>query len=335
MIRQLWCFNLAFCVLLVFSGHADAKGTVLELPPDDPCYSLSFRKATFTPAPYKYEFAGTCNLVHTRAAFPITVSWTAVGTYDPATGATTEVITVPPPLISEPSRPYGEFRASLHCVNDPWRAKAPQCDLLSAVSNPPPTAFGPTYKWNNYSGDYFRYVLNSILDVIKGSRLPYTATMGLDDAINAAKKAHDSMPVQPVPGLTQSLQEFQVPTVLAPTAGLKVSERTPMSIKLAPPNGWNVTSYIVTLQKKDPKGNWIANSTLPVGAVQAQSAGGYTGFGAGAPPAFLSLPGAWRLNAQASYPKVSGWSNWTEFTVSPQTVIPFKYGQPSTPFTIK
>src|SRR5712692_7728047 len=104
MIRQLWRINLALCILLSFSC-----GTILELADDDFCYKQAFRKATFTPARYTYEFAGTCDVVQTRAALPKTVPWTAVGTYDPASGATTEVFTIPPPAISEPSRPYGEF----------------------------------------------------------------------------------------------------------------------------------------------------------------------------------------------------------------------------------
>jgi hypothetical protein len=59
----------------------------------------------------------------------------------------------------------------------------------------------------------------------------------------------------------------------------------------------------------------VSHATLPVGAAQAESATGYTGFGAGAPPTFLSAPGVWRLSAQVTAPQQSGWSDWVEFVV--------------------
>src|SRR5262249_31759557 len=140
--------------------------------------------------------------------------------------------------------------------------------------------------------------------------VPATSRLASEQRAALNKKAHDSMPVQSTVGLTQSQELYNyvaTPTVLAPTNGLVVVARTPMAIKLAPPNGWNVSSYLVTIQAKDAKGNWFTNSNIPVGAAQAQSSAGYTGFGAGAPPAFLSLPGVWRLAAQVSSPKQSGW----------------------------
>jgi hypothetical protein len=319
----------ALCVLLSFPcRQLWASGTLLELPDGDFCYKQAFRKATFTPARYTYEFAGTCDLAHTRLALPLTVPWTAVGTFDPASGATTEVFTIPPPAISQPSRPYGEFRASLRCVNDPWLGlqENPQCVLFSALSNPPPTAFGPSYKWNSYSGEYFRDVLNAILDSIKGSQVPFTVYL-TDDAntrksVNAQYQSYlaaQKREQQLLEGAAQSqgtsYSASLSPSVLGPVAGQRFYNQSPVAIKLAMPKGWNVSSYLVKLQRKDAAGKWLDHANIPVGAAEAQSAAGYTGFGAGAPPAFLSLPGAWRLAAQASYPKQSGWSDWREFFV--------------------
>ncbi len=113
------------------------------------------------------------------------------------------------------------------------------------------------------------------------------------------------------PGATST---FSHPKILAPAAGQRFLERTAIPIKLAPPRGWTVGTYMAELQREEKNGNWVAHTTIPVGADEAQKSG-YTGFGAGAPPAFLSVPGAWRLRAQASYPKQSGWSEWVEFTV--------------------
>lgn len=315
--RQLWRFTLALCVLLCVSC-----GTLLEIGPDDPCYyKQAFRKATFTPARYTYEFTGTCDLVHTRLALPTRVPWTAVGTYDPPSGATTEVITVPAPAISEPSRPYGQFRASLRCVNDPWLLQQdPKCVLFSALSNPPPTAF----PLNTPQHSYFRDVLNSILDTIKYTQLPYTSylTDEMRKTVNAqyqtyvaAQRREQQLLQGAAKSPGSSYSASLSPTVLAPTAGMVFIERTPMPIKLAPPKGWSVIGYMVNIETKDANGKWVAHATIPVGAAQAHSAAGYTGFGAGAPPAFLSVPGKWRLAAQVSYPKQSGWSNWTEFSI--------------------
>jgi hypothetical protein len=111
------------------------------------------------------------------------------------------------------------------------------------------------------------------------------------------------------------------PRVVHPTAGQAFVERTPIPIKIAPPQNWNVVTARVQLQRKDGIGNWILHTNLPVGASYAHGAG-FQEFGAGAPPAFASVKGSWRLNAQASSPNQSGWSNWVEFTVTPGAVAP-------------
>lgn len=326
--RQIWRSNLALCVLLISSC-----GTLLEVAPDV-CGPGMPRKATFTPVRNTYEFAGVCDLVTTRRYLPTKIPWTAVGTYDPATGTTTEVITIPPPAISEPSRPYGEFRASLRCVSDPWLGlQNPQCVLFSALSNPPPTAFAP-----NEQGRYFRAVLNNILDTMKNTQRPFSSLYLTDNARKSANAQYQSYVAaqrkeqQILQGAAQSqgtsYSAALSPSVLSPTAGQRFYKQNPVPIKLAPPKGRAVASYLVNLQRKDAKGNWLAHATIPVGAAQAHAAGGYIGFGAGAPPVLLSVPGTWRISGQVSSPKQTGWSNWVEFTVAstdrPQRVTPRK-----------
>ena len=73
---------------------------------------------------------------------------------------------------------------------------------------------------------------------------------------------------------------------------------------------------MVNVQKRDPNGNWITHVTIPVSAAAAHSTAGYVGLGNGAPPAFLLVPGMWRLNAQVSSPNASGMSDWVQFTVA-------------------
>jgi hypothetical protein len=214
-------------------------------------------------------------------------------------------------------------------VNDPWLGlqKNPQCVLFSALSNPPPTAFAP-----NEQGRYFRDVLNLILASMKDTQLPFTVYLTDDantkKAVNAqyqsylaAQRREQELLQGAAQSKATSYSASLAPSVLAPTAGGVFYAQTPVPIRLAPPKGWSVSNYIVAIQTKDSKGNWYTNGNLPVGAAEAHSLAGYTGFGAGAPPAFLSVPGMWRLAAQVSYPKQSGWSDWTQFSVTAAPAI--------------
>jgi hypothetical protein len=109
----------------------------------------------------------------------------------------------------------------------------------------------------------------------------------------------------------------QTPTILGPTAGQSFVAQTPVPIKIAPQAG-RAASYLINIQRKDANGNWVNQLTVPVASSQAESAGGYTGFGNPGPgngAVYYSGPGAWRVNAQVSSPTQSVWSNWTEFTV--------------------
>lgn len=79
---------------------------------------------------------------------------------------------------------------------------------------------------------------------------------------------------------------------------------------------------MIKLEYNNTQGLWVTHRTIPVTSADAQSPGGYTGFGAGA---FPSSPGAWRISAQVSAPNQSGWSNAVEFKVA----TPPPVGSPS------
>ena len=81
------------------------------------------------------------------------------------------------------------------------------------------------------------------------------------------------------------------PSVLEPKAGQILAPQRPVKIKLAPPKGWDVTGYTVTIQRKDPNGTWVNHTSIPIGAMVAHSPTGYTGFGGGAPRAVFDDPG--------------------------------------------
>jgi hypothetical protein len=310
--------TMLLCVVanLASPQPTSASGTLLEISPDDACLNQSPQKVTFSPAPFTYVFGGICNLIHTRLSLPVNVPWTGVGTYDPTTGKTTEDINVPAPAINQPSRPYGRFLASMHCLADPWQDANVKCDQVAASSNPPASAYPP-----NPFGDYSRTLISQIVGNIQSYRRPYTS--GMEDnqrkflnAQYAAYVAAERKSQLLQQGAKQSSGAYLTlihPSVLAPTTGQIFPAQTPVPIRLAPPKGWNVTGYLLNIQRKDPKGNWIAHATIPVGAAEAQSAAGYRGFGGGAPPAFLAVPGVYRMNAQASYPNQSGVSEWVEF----------------------
>jgi hypothetical protein len=122
------------------------------------------------------------------------------------------------------------------------------------------------------------------------------------------------------------------PIVHSPIAGQRFFNQATVPIKIGPPPQWadtnfdlttnafiktaqSVTGYMVKIERKDPSGNWVPQATLPAVAAEAESATGYTGFGAGKPPCCLTMPGFYRLSAQVSSPKQSGWSDWIEFGV--------------------
>jgi hypothetical protein len=137
------------------------------------------------------------------------------------------------------------------------------------------------------------------------------------------------------------------PVIRAPSAGQRFPNETAIPIKIAPPAQYagtetgldgtpvrtdrSVTGYMVKLERFDPKGNaWVPHTSLPVGASQAESAAGYTGFGAGLPPRGTTTPGNWRISARISAPRESGWSEWVEFVVTPPPSTSSRLLQPPT-----
>jgi hypothetical protein len=309
-------------VALVASRDVSASGDLLTIAADE-CYGAAPKSVTFTPTKTSYTFGGACDLTQTRAHLPITVPWTATASYEPATGRAIEDIIVPPPLISQPSRLYGTFHSSMHCAADPWVNASVTCDQVVATANAPldhtgPNAIGykPDYPLEPYILGYARQYkcpFTSFLD-----DAPRAALLAQYKAALAAEKKREQIQqvaADPKGAEASSFLLTLSPTVLSPTAGQGVYDAQPVSIRIAPPKGVTATGYTVNLERKDTSGRWIAYSTFPVGGAQAQSPAGYTGFGAGAPPAYLSIPGSFRIKAQVSSPKVTGFSDWVEFVV--------------------
>ena len=271
----------------------------------------------FTAKLSSYYIYGAC--LHNTSQ--IQVPWSATGKYEPASAAghTTEIIT-----LTGPSPYRGTLTSTMECAGlrenqDPWLTKVicgsfnlqPQGEfvaqkvLLDAIYKLMQSRGGPL----TASFPYDRNALLAKRDTdLKAEALQIQAAL-------AAQKREQQLLQGAAQSQATSYSAALSPSVLGPVVGQQFYNRAPVAIKLAPPKGWNVTSYLVKLQRKDAAGKWFDHANIPVGAAEAQSPAGYTGFGAGAPPAFLSLPGAWRLSAQVSYPKPTGWSDWREFYV--------------------
>ncbi|MDF0644427.1 MAG: hypothetical protein P0111_10375 [Nitrospira sp.] len=317
--RQVWSWGVALCLLLTSSC-----GSQLPIDEGEACVESAAlpQKAHFTDTKHQYLFKGECHVARLRVDspggnpyfIPIDAPFTAEGYYEPQSQVATEIFRVPEPKISEPSRPWGTFQSSFRCEQDPWLNDV-KCEPITASVNPPSSAYpGPRYEAS-------RLLLNEILSKIGHFKKPYSAAAvryasGSNKAIASAwaayrKQEQLAQGARQSPGLSHSAGV--APSILRPAAGQVFLRGNPIPIKLGPPVGWTVTTYMVKLQVKDARGIWVESRTIPVGALQAHSPGGYTGFGIGG---FPTYPGTWRVSAQVSAPNQSGWSNAVEFKVA-------------------
>lgn len=316
--RHLSSYSMALCLLLT-------SGCGRELTIDEQvCIGSAAlpQKATITATKHQYLFRGTCHVARLRIDspggkpyfMPIDAPFTAEGYYEPQSGVATEIFRVPEPKINEPSRPWGTFQSSFRCKKDPWLNDL-ECEPITATVNPPASAYpGPRYEAS-------RILLNEIFQKIAHFKKPYSAFAvhrGIvsDQAVASAwaayrKQEQLAQGARQTPGLSYSAGV--APSILRPAAGQVFLAGNPIPIKLGPPIGWTAATYMVKLELKNSQGIWVAHKTIPVGAPQAQSPGGYTGFGIGG---FPSSPGIWRVSAQVSAPNQSGWSNAVEFKVA-------------------
>ena len=299
--------------------HAEPFGE--DLGPD---YTFSCGYSNFT-AYYKakvstYYFSGGC----LQGTSKLQVPWSATGTYEPASGYTTEQIN-----ISGASPNRGSLQSTMTCAGlrenqDPWLTKV----ICFSFNLTPQGEFVAQ-----------KLLLDAIYKEMQSRGGPLTASFPYDRNALLAKRDADLKAEAVALAKAEEekrraalLQQYATqkpspysaalsPTILAPTSGGVFYPQTPVPIRLAPPKGWSVTSYLVTIQRKNASGNWVVQTNLPIAAAQAQSAAGYTEFGAGGSgptkyPQSLTSPGGWRLNAQVSAPRQSGWSDWVEFSVT-------------------
>ena len=313
-----------------------------------PCSSATQQMVgSFSSTKAQYVSTGTCTTPGSLGA-PRTFPYTVKGAY--ANNIAEEVIEIAAAPISQPSHPYGTWRTTYSCPSDPWltmdgppfgpESLRVKCQIVNRMDNSPSEAYPRKYQdgkplptLSDLFNAWRAYKPMSAWVLMPAERTALAAKRDADLKAEAAALAK-AQAEKRLRSATQTLTPYRMslsPIITAPTAGQRFFNQSPISIKLAPPPPWadtevrldgtpvktakSVTGYMVRLERKDPNGIWVPHATLPVGAAQAESSTGYPGFGAGAPPAFLSIPGAWRLSAQVTTPQQSGWSDWVEFGV--------------------
>ncbi|MDH4359604.1 MAG: hypothetical protein OEW33_02570 [Nitrospirota bacterium] len=301
-------------------------------PEPTQCYSYSNDpiNGTFTNTTAKYSRRGYCLSQDTKDTV-IQYPTTTQGSF--SNGSAKEVFEIPQGAFNQPSHFYGKWVTTFSCPSDPWLTGV-TCTVTNV--NDSFSEHDPGYILKNIDRGRRRGLPLSV-PVIPAERNALIAQRNLQlaEQDNAEKKSNRRA-AQRLQGATQPPTPHRTvlsPIIHAPTAGQRFLNQTTVPIRLGPPPQWadtnigidggpiktaeSVTGYMVRIERKDPMGNWVAQTTLPVGAIQAESAAGYTGFGAGAPPGGITTPGAWRMSAQVSSPRPSGWSEWVEFVVMP------------------
>lgn len=333
---------IGMCVLFFGPTHAWSLG--LDVVGTAPCEIIAQDiSGSFSSEGAHYVATGTCTTLGSlgvQRTFPYIAKGAYVG------NTAKEVVEITPPLISQPSHPSGKWQTIYSCPSDPWLTPDgppfdpvnPQLKCRIVSRHDQSTGdFGP----RKYQDGRPLPTLTEVFDEWRAQKpLTSVALMPAQRSALSAKRDQDLKAeaiaradkrlragVQQQGTISASLS----PIIVAPAVGQRFLNQSPVPIKLAPPPPWadtearldgtpiktakSVTMYMVKIERKDAKGNWIAHATFPVGAVQAESVEGFTGFGAGAPPAYLSMPGAWRLRAQVMAPQQSGWSDWIAFSV--------------------
>jgi hypothetical protein len=344
-IEGILCGFLAVATLeLSTVSSARALGT--PLPIDDASEAkckVEEIVGTFVSNPTTYKTRGNCHVytqanenIGRRSAF-WEFSFKSGGSFDVHKKIARETIELFGPG-TDTTTSLGRMQSEHSCNRDPWitNAIALACTRVTYLGNFPNT------QDDRY---YDKAIQEQLLHLFNRCReLPPRPLSSLLDTRQQAaidgqhKKFHQSQQLAQGARRTPdtSFGAGLVPIIRAPVGGQRFPAMTAVPIKLGAPQGMAVSGYVVRVERKDSQGKWVAQATLPVSPATAGSPFGYTGFGAGAPPCCAGTPGAWRISAQVSSPRQSGWSDWVEFVVmapvqqDPQKPVSPKLTQPPT-----
>lgn len=314
------------CVALLFMlsalvGQAGAAGVVVRIYPLTTvgCH-LDSIQAKFTAAKSTYRMAGRCDqqLKYEDHVEVIPIPWTSEGAYAPGSAKVEETIM----LNGNP--PYrGKIQTRLACVEDPWLVTG-----KAACTQPAFSAGG--------EAETLAYLTAFLRGDFETSLKPNTTGFSYDRAALVAQRPRDLLAEQQAiaegaaAARKQQNQRLQqavqpgpavvAPAVLSPMAGALFLQNNAVPIRLLPPQGMTATGFMVKLERRDGQGNWGLVTNLPVSVAEATSPTGYLGWGTPGsgrdPSRMVSLPGTYRISAQVTLPRPTGWSVPIEFVVT-------------------
>jgi hypothetical protein len=305
------------CFSATQTSHA-GSGTTFTHSISDYC-RLDRIEANYSAARSSYKMRGTC-YIDVASYGKTAISWESRDAYDAPDRRIQENITLTgnPPL---PSKRLGDIKIRMFCNSDPW--------INAAVCGPQEPQISGDVSMVQVEG-----LLNQVTHIVMSKRYPLTADFAYDRNPLLAQRdtelrteatslaAADEARRKATQRLQQSATQKQmivVPSIQIPTAGSLFFINTSVPIKIVPPTGMAATSYLVRLEFKNTQGNWALVTNLPVSAAEASSPAGYLGWGApgnGRGAAMIAGPGTYRLSAQVSAPRQTGWSPAVEFVVT-------------------
>ena len=270
-------------------------------------------EATFRAALSSYHVTTTCSAV--PAGF---VNWDSRGSYDPHTGMAREEVHV-----YLPQGFSANAATTLTCLSDPWLGPSLGAGKV-ACSN------GSFNTSGQVQENRARFWLDWLRDGFAGSALPNSTGFNynrppliaqrdaaLKTEADAAAALHKQN--QQILGAAKQGPAVVAPAIVLPAVNASFLENTTVPIKLLPPQGMQVTGFMVKLERRDGQGNWALFNNIPVNAAEATSPTGYIGWGApgnGKGPAMIAARGSYRVSAQALSPTPTRWSAPVEFTVT-------------------
>lgn len=307
--RSNWRCGFVFCFLIVLGARDTfASGEFLHLPETDPdygCYGRAPQSATFTNQKSTYVFTGKCDLLRTRLNLRTTAPWTGTGTYEPATGRTTEDIIVPAPRLDEPSRPYGRFQAAMRCSADPWLTTKLTCDNITSTVDAPLDRTGAA----NTMGWRQPFPLGPLItSKISYYARPYTSILK-DDARKALNAQYRSrFPKAYTPSAIYLGPS--APIIISPQPNVRITSGS-FKIQMTPSKYFTGTHILVQFTKVDGP----ANQLKPTYAWSRTT--GELANGAYLPTDIVNSNGNWTLRARIEAPKPGDFSAAVPFVYQP------------------
>lgn len=293
-------------------------------------------QASFKAALSNYRVEANCETTQiteygsgTTTNITIGWRWSSQGTYDPQQHVAREDVRV-----WDSASPSSAIATStLSCPTDPW--------LGPSLGGGKVVCANPQF---NSSGDVMGhyFYLAYLESGFRNSQLPnstgfqYTRASLImqrdaelkaeQEAIAAAAEAARQKQNKRLQQAVKPAPPVVAPAIVSPTANALFMQNAVVPIRLFPPQGMQVSGFMVKLERRDGNGNWVVVTTLPIGIGEATSPTGYTGWGAPGngrdPSRMVSLPGSYRISAQVSSPRQTLWSAPVAFAVtSPQQSI--------------